>query len=79
MSAPCKKITKGAAKDVTKDEWKKLKPQVRKACPRLSNDDLDKINGKYEALVCVLEEKYNLNEDDARKMVAAIPNTPWMI
>ncbi len=68
-----------AKKDVTKDEWKKLKPEVRKACPRLTNEDLDKIDGKYEALVCVLEEKYNLSDDDARKMVAAIPNTPWMI
>ena len=67
------------SKDVTKSEWQKLKPQVREACPRLTNEDLDKINGKYEALVCVLEEKYSISEEDARKMVAAIPNTPWMI
>jgi hypothetical protein len=70
---------KMANKDVTKSEWQKLKPEVRKACPRLSNEDLEKIDGKYEALVCVLEEKYKLSDDDARKMVAAIPNTPWFI
>ena len=67
------------SKDITLEQWKKIKGKVRKQCPKLTDADLDKINGNYDLLVCMIEERYDATEDDARKMIAAIPDTPWMI
>ena len=44
--------------DTLKEEWSQLRDRVRKRWCKLSNDDLDQIQGDSEMLVGKLQERY---------------------
>jgi uncharacterized protein YjbJ (UPF0337 family) len=55
--------------------WKQFKGKVREKWGKLTNDDLDVIDGKREQLLGKLQERYGLARDAADKQLRAWEKT----
>jgi uncharacterized protein YjbJ (UPF0337 family) len=55
--------------DTLKGQWTQLKGAVRKQWGKLTNDDVDQIQGKGEQLVGKIQERYGIARDEAQKQV----------
>jgi uncharacterized protein YjbJ (UPF0337 family) len=55
--------------DTLKGQWMQLKGKVREKWGKLTDDDLDQIQGKSEQLVGRLQERYGWAQEDARREV----------
>jgi uncharacterized protein YjbJ (UPF0337 family) len=49
--------------------WKQFKGQAKEKWGRLTDDDLDVINGRQEQLEGKIQERYGLAKDHAKKEV----------
>ena len=54
-------------KDVFEGKWKQMRGQVREWWGKLTDDDLDKVAGKYDKFVGVLQEKYGYTRERAEE------------
>ena len=52
--------------DVFKGQWKQLRGEVRQRWNKLTDDDLDVIDGKLETLEGRLQEKYGWERERVR-------------
>lgn len=57
--------------DILKGKWTQLKGTVREQWGKLTNDDLDQIQGQSEQLVGRIQERYGIARDEARRQVDA--------
>jgi uncharacterized protein YjbJ (UPF0337 family) len=48
-------------------DWKQIKGKLQEKWGKLTNDDLDVVNGRAEQLVGKLQQRYGLAKDAARK------------
>jgi len=55
--------------DVMKGKWHQLKGDVKQRWGKLTNDDLDRVDGDSEKLVGRLQERYGYARDQAKKEV----------
>jgi uncharacterized protein YjbJ (UPF0337 family) len=53
--------------DILKGQWKQLRGQVQQWWGVLTDDDLDKINGRRDQLIGKLQEKYGFTKDQAMR------------
>jgi uncharacterized protein YjbJ (UPF0337 family) len=53
--------------DVLKGQWTQLKGSIREKWGKLTDDDLDQIQGKSEQLVGRLQERYGYAKDEAQR------------
>lgn len=53
--------------NVFKGKWKQLKGEAKKQWGKLTDDDLDVIDGEKDKLVGKLQERYGHTKDDAEK------------
>jgi uncharacterized protein YjbJ (UPF0337 family) len=53
--------------NVLKGKWKQVKGEAQKQWGKLTNDDLDVIDGEREKLVGKLQERYGRTKDEAEK------------
>ncbi len=53
--------------DVLSGQWKQAKGHVREWWGKVTDDDVDRINGKTEQLVGVLQERYGWTRERARQ------------
>jgi len=51
--------------DILEGKWKQVRGNVRNWWGKLTDDDLDKIAGKSEKMVGVLQERYGWTKDRA--------------
>jgi uncharacterized protein YjbJ (UPF0337 family) len=51
--------------NIFKGKWKQLKGESQKQWGKLTNDDLDVINGEKEKLVGKIQERYGYAKDKA--------------
>lgn len=56
-------------KDILKGNWKQLRGEIQKQWGKLTNDDLDVINGEYDKLVGRVQERYGWNREHAEREV----------
>ncbi len=56
-------------KDVFEGKWKQVRGQARGWWGKLTDDDLDKVAGKYDQMIGVLQEKYGYTREHAEKEV----------
>jgi uncharacterized protein YjbJ (UPF0337 family) len=56
-------------KDILKGNWKQFRGEVQKQWGKLTNDDLDVINGEYDKLVGSMQERYGWNRERAEREV----------
>lgn len=57
--------------DILEGKWKQLKGKAQQQWGKLTNDDLDKISGKREELVGLVQERYGYAKAKAEKEVDA--------
>ena len=55
--------------DVLKGKWQQLKGEARVQWGRLTDDDLDQIQGNAEKLAGKLQERYGYAQEQAKKEV----------
>jgi uncharacterized protein YjbJ (UPF0337 family) len=65
--------------DILKGQWTQLKGRVREQWGKLTDDDLDRIQGKSEQLIGRLQERYGWAQEQAQREVdtwlrSATPN-----
>ena len=53
------------AQDIVEGQWKQMHGQARAWWGRLTDDDLDKVAGKAEAVIGLLQEKYGYTRERA--------------
>lgn len=56
-------------RDTLKGNWKQLKGEAKKKWGRLTNDDMDRIEGEYDKLVGRIQERYGIERDEAERRV----------
>ncbi len=55
--------------DVFKGNWKQIKGNAKQWWGKLTDDDLDRIEGRQEELVGRLQERYGWSKEEARAEV----------
>ena len=55
--------------DQLKGKWKQMTGSVKERWGKLTDDDLDIINGQNEQLVGKIQEKYGIAKDEAQRQV----------
>jgi uncharacterized protein YjbJ (UPF0337 family) len=53
--------------DTLKGQWLQLKGSVRERWGKLTNDDLDEIQGRAEQLVGRVQERYGIAREEAQR------------
>jgi len=54
-------------KDVMQGKWKQLRGKVKETWGKLTDDDLDRIEGNSEQLLGLLQERYGYAKDKAEQ------------
>lgn len=52
-------------RDVLVGQWKQLKGKVKQQWGRLTDDELDQVNGRYDELAGLIQERYGYSRDEA--------------
>jgi uncharacterized protein YjbJ (UPF0337 family) len=55
--------------DRVEGNWKQFKGQVQQSWGRLTDDDLDLVEGKHTELVGRIQERYGIAKDEAERQV----------
>ena len=53
--------------DVFEGKWKQLRGQVKEWWGKLTDDDLDKVDGKLDRFLGLLQEKYGYTQEQAEE------------
>jgi uncharacterized protein YjbJ (UPF0337 family) len=53
------------ANDILEGKWKQLKGKVKQQWGKLTDDELDEMEGKQEELVGLLQERYGYGKEQA--------------
>jgi uncharacterized protein YjbJ (UPF0337 family) len=56
--------------DILKGKWKQLRGEIQSFWGRLTNDDLDRIEGSTTKLAGKLQERYGYSRQEAEQAVA---------
>jgi uncharacterized protein YjbJ (UPF0337 family) len=54
-------------KDIFEGKWKQIRGQAKDWWGKLTNDDLDRVGGKFDKLVGLLQEKYGYTRERAEE------------
>jgi len=52
-------------RDILVGQWKQVKGKVKQQWGRLTDDELDQINGRYDELAGLIQERYGYSRDEA--------------
>jgi uncharacterized protein YjbJ (UPF0337 family) len=55
--------------DVLKGQWTQLKGRVREKWGKLTNDDVDQIQGRAEQLIGKIQERYGIARAEAERQL----------
>ena len=55
--------------DQLKGKWKQVKGSVKDRWGKLTDDDIDVINGQHDQLIGKIQERYGIAREDAQKQV----------
>lgn len=53
--------------DVFQGKWKQIRGQAKVWWGKLTDDDLEKVDGKFDELMGLLQEKYGYTKEQAEK------------
>ena len=56
-------------KDTFKGNWKQFKGKAKKQWGKLTDDDLDVVEGNSEILAGKIQERYGITKDEAKKQI----------
>jgi uncharacterized protein YjbJ (UPF0337 family) len=55
--------------DTIKGQWKEIRGQVKEQWGKLTDDDLDRVEGKRDQLVGAVQKRYGIARDEAERQV----------
>lgn len=55
--------------DILEGKWEQVKGKVQQQWSKLTNDDLDRINGNRKELAGKIQESYGVGRDEAEKQI----------
>lgn len=55
--------------DIANGQWKQFRGQVQEQWGKLTNDDLDQIEGKRDQLLGAVQKRYGIARDEAEHQV----------
>jgi uncharacterized protein YjbJ (UPF0337 family) len=55
--------------DVLKGKWRQLKGEVKSQWGKLTDDDVDRVEGDAEKLIGRVQERYGYQRDEAKREV----------
>jgi uncharacterized protein YjbJ (UPF0337 family) len=55
--------------DILQGKWKQLKGRVKQRWGELTDDDLDRVEGNYQELIGIVQEKYGRSRAEAEAEV----------
>lgn len=55
--------------DILKGNWKQFRGEIQKQWGKLTDDDMDVINGEYDKLVGQMQERYGWNRERAEREI----------
>lgn len=58
--------------DIFKGKWKQIRAQIKREWGKLTDDELDQIDGNRELLEGKLQERYGLAREEARRQVETL-------
>ncbi len=58
-------------RDTLKGQWTQLKGAIREQWGKLTNDDLDEIQGQSEQLIGKIQQRYGIARDEAERQLEA--------
>jgi uncharacterized protein YjbJ (UPF0337 family) len=53
--------------DIAEGKWKEIKGQVKEKWGKLTDDDIDQIQGRQERFIGVIQQKYGKGKEDAER------------
>ena len=56
-------------KDIFEGKWKQMRGQAKDWWGKLTDDDLDRVGGKYDQFVGLLQEKYGYTRERAEEEI----------
>ena len=56
-------------KDIFKGNWKQFKGKAKKNWGKLTDDDLDVVEGNADILAGKIQERYGISKDEAKKQI----------
>lgn len=62
-------------RDIIEGNWKQLKGKLKTQWGKLTDDDLEMIEGKRDILAGKIQERYGITRDEAAKVVKAWEKT----
>ncbi len=65
-------------KDIIKGKWKEIKGKVQQQWGKLTNDEIDQMQGSYEELEGALQKKYGYKREEAERQIETfIDDNRW--
>jgi uncharacterized protein YjbJ (UPF0337 family) len=55
--------------DIVKGQWKQFRGKVKENWGKLTDDDLDRIEGKRDQLLGTVQQRYGMARDDAEEQI----------
>lgn len=56
-------------KDIFEGKWKQFKGSAKEKWGKLTDNDVDKVNGNYDQMVGMIQEKYGRSREEAEREV----------
>ncbi|HJS29701.1 MAG TPA: CsbD family protein [Anaerolineales bacterium] len=56
-------------KDILEGNWKQIRGQIKTMWGRLTDDELDQVDGHRDRLVGLIQEKYGYTREDAEDSI----------
>jgi uncharacterized protein YjbJ (UPF0337 family) len=61
--------------DILKGKWRQIKGEVKSRWGKLTDDDVDRVEGDAEKLIGRVQERYGYQRDEAQREVDEFFNT----
>jgi uncharacterized protein YjbJ (UPF0337 family) len=61
--------------DIISGDWKRFRGKIKEQWGKLTDDDLDRIEGKRDQLLGVLQRRYGVARDEAEKQLSGFETT----
>jgi uncharacterized protein YjbJ (UPF0337 family) len=61
--------------DIAKGQWKELRGKVKEQWGKMTDDDLDRIEGQRDQLLGTVQQKYGVAKDEAERQVKAFESS----
>jgi uncharacterized protein YjbJ (UPF0337 family) len=56
-------------RDTLKGQWKQVKGEVKRRWGKLTDDELDQVEGSFDKLVGRIQERYGYQQDQAEREI----------